>query len=69
MHNGVRIHYQLSEVISSQGAPYAMSFAYNASGSISEITDRECSLKCVILHFQSFSIDMGYGGYSLYVWT
>lgn len=37
-YSGTNPH-QLSEVISSQGVPYAMSFAYNASGSISEITD------------------------------
>ena len=37
-YSGTKPH-QLSEVISSQGVPYAMSFSYNASGSISEITD------------------------------
>jgi RHS repeat-associated protein len=37
-YSGTKPH-QLTEVISSQGVPYAMSFAYNASGSISEITD------------------------------
>jgi RHS repeat-associated protein len=31
--------HQLEDVISSSGAPYAKSFVYNASGSISEITD------------------------------
>ena len=37
-YSGTKPH-QLSEVISSQGVSYAMSFSYNASGSISEITD------------------------------
>ena len=37
-YSGTKPH-QLSEVSSSQGVPYAMSFSYNASGSISEITD------------------------------
>ncbi|MDB9820671.1 hypothetical protein OAC32_01210, partial [bacterium] len=37
-YNGTKPH-QLSQVSSAQGVPYAMSFAYNASGSISEITD------------------------------
>jgi RHS repeat-associated protein len=37
-YSGTKPH-QLSQVISSQGVPYAMSFSYNASGSISEITD------------------------------
>ena len=31
--------HQLEDVISSVGAPYAMAFSYNTSGSISEITD------------------------------